>query len=371
MIYFDCFQGASADMLCGALFELYRGHDLSEKLNSFEKTRIKIYSEKVRLNAISGTRVSFKVEGVSAPPDLKGIKKFFEESFLEENIKKKVVDTYAELFKAEAAVHAMDPYDVKLHELSAPHKFAEITAYHIMSDSLNLFFSPPVLGSASMKSAHGTIPLPSPATAEILKGIPVEFSCEKKEMFTPSAAALLKVSADIGRPDMVVEKISYGIGKRSLLRIFKGERVLSSAGNVMEIEFNVDDMTPEDISFFTKKISRAGLDFYITPVVMKKSRPGHMISILAEEKEFQKIQNIIFNYTSTAGFRTKKLERFVVKRKIVDFKSSIGSCRIKEYFLPSGAEKIKPEYEDLKKISGEKEISLTRAREIISKEYKS
>ncbi len=357
-------------MLCGALMDSASCSRIEDSLNAFRGTKITVHREKSRINGISGTKVSFKLEGNKAPADFEGIKNFVESSSLEKETIKKVIDTYSEIFRAEAAVHGIKLQQVKLHELSVPRKIAEISAFHILTQGQEIFFSMPLLGCGTAETAHGRIPIPSPATAEILKGVGVSFTQSEKEMVTPSAAALLKVSGRSARPDMLVSEIGYGIGKSSILRVFIGEKALySQAGCITEIEFNIDDMTPEDIAFFTEKISLSAVDFWITPVVMKKSRPGHLITILADEKNLEAVQNIIFENTTTAGIRLKNTGRSVLKRETVDYKTSLGACRIKKYILPSGKVRIKPEYDDLKQLAGKNNISIEQAREKITTEF--
>ncbi len=356
-------------MLCASLLDCLAPGKLEEKLNLLRDTKITVNTEKTCSGGISGTKVSFEVEGSAPPADFEGIKKLIDESSLEKEISRKVIETYTEIFRAEAAVHGIAPEKVKLHELAAPRKIAEITAFHVMTAGREIFFSVPVLGCGTTGSAHGKIPLPSPATAEILKGIPVSFTDSEKEMVTPSAAALLKVSGKPVRPDMVISSIGYGIGKTSILRAFAGKRIISAESGITELEFNVDDMTPEDISFFTEKISSVAVDCWVTPVIMKKSRPGHMVTVLTEDEKLGVVQDMIFEHTSTSGIRLKRTGRAVLKRDIVNIDTPLGRCRIKKYTLPSGKVRVKPEYEDLKLLAEKNSISVALAREKVIMEY--
>ncbi len=356
-------------MLCGALADCFSTCGLEEEINSFRDTEIKVKTQKKVMKSIAGTKISFSVTGKKPPPDLNGIKDFIKSSSFNEKIKKKMVDFYLQIFLAEGAVHGRDPADVKLHELAAPHKIAEIAAFFILIGEHEVFFDYPLLGRGRARTAHGKVPLPSPATAEIFKDIPVQFSNNDREMFTPSAAALLKVSGCPSRPGMIPERTGYGIGERSILRLFLGRKTdLCLPGKILEIEFNLDDMIPEDIPFFIEKISDAAVDFWITPVIMKKSRPGHKISLLAEKKEFNQIRELIFNHTSTSGIRVKEVDREIIERHISRISTSIGKCSIKKYMLPSGKIRIKPEYRDIKMLAEKNKISADRARRIVIRE---
>lgn len=371
MIYFDCFQGASGDMLAGALLDLERDTaSYKEELKKFNVKGVRAEISKAVSGSLSGTKVKFISNEGHSHRGINEIKLLIKKSALSEKIKKKILETYKLIFQAESEIHNKPVSRIKLHELSSLETLFEIASFFILLKNETVYSRMLILGSGIKKVAHGIIPVPAPATVMILKDLPVKLENRGMEMVTPTAAALLKVSADFSFPDMYIEKIGYGIGKRSMLRVFKGKQINTGGKDLIQIEVNIDDMTPEDISALAGGLLKISMEVYTVPAVMKKGRPGFVITVLCEENKFNDIKDKIFNESTTAGLRFWQVKRVCLPRTNIKFKSSFGTCGIKKLELTGGSQKIKPEYDDLVKLSKKTGLSISDLRDKIIKEYK-
>lgn len=355
-------------MLIGALFDIY-GVDNSQmrNLNNFREKITGLKIRKTKKNGITGTRIVIKNADPHAHRGLTEIKKTINTFKLSKDIEKKIIDTYELIFNAESQIHGEDVSKIKLHELSSLNTLYEISFYHLLTQGKKIFARNISVGSGILKSGHGRIPIPSPATSEILKNVPLRFTETRNEMVTPTAAALLKVSASFSVPEIKIKKIGYGIGKRSILRVFDAVPVLDE--KEIQIEFNIDDMTSEDIADLTIKLKKYCKEIFVTPVVMKKSRAGFMLTIIALSDKLEVLSDNIFDISTTAGFRYWLIDRKKLKKSIKRIKTSFGYCRIKEYSSDRNMKKIKPEYDDLQKLSFKTGLNITRLRSEIVKEY--
>lgn len=369
MIYFDCPRGASGDMLIGALLDMEGGsRKLEKELHRAGLAGLQIKIKGKVIDGVSGTAVKFTAAG-SSLSTYGEFKEFLRKIKVDEDIKKKVEETYALIFKAEAAVHNTSLEKVHLHELSSFSTFIQILAFYILTAGQQLYSSALPVGTGVVKTAHGELPLPAPATAEILKGLPVRVTSSREELTTPTASAILKSSAVFSPvPDFIIKKTGYGCGARNFLRVFKADSVAGGGKDIYQIEVNIDDMTGEDISFLIEKLSDFSREVYSVPALMKKGRPGNVVTALVEEKNFSDFRESLFSNSSTAGFRYFKVCRDVLKREILKFKSSYGGINMKvsEY---NDKQKIKPEYDDLKKISEKTGLPLNELRRNILMEY--
>jgi uncharacterized protein (DUF111 family) len=224
------------------------------------------------------------------------------------------------------------------------------------------------VGSGTAPTAHGPVPLPAPATAEILKYIPVSFTGIGEELTTPTGAALLKNSAKFSAPDLVIKKTGYGIGQRNFLRVFKADKIYSGALDILRAEVNIDDMTGEDTANLMARLREFSREVYCVPAFMKKGRPGTVITALVEENKLESFRDSLFLNSTAVGFRYFKVARDVLKREIINFKSSYGKVRIKISGYKD-KKNIKPEYDDIAKISKETGLPVSNLRKNIIKEY--
>lgn len=371
MIYLDPYQGASGDMLVGALL------DLEEEKSGFLKEVGNLCSGKVTVSAeksvhesITGTRIKFTSEEEKhIHRSFDDIKAVIGKLPLEDAVRSKVLETYDLIFEAESRIHDKPQDKIRLHELSSLETLFEITSFFMLLKEEKIYCRNITLGSGIKESAHGIIPIPSPATSEILKDVPIKFKDTSNEMVTPTAAALLKVAADFVVPDMRIEKIGYGLGSRSVLRVFEASNIFESAQNLLQIQVNIDDMTSEDIRALIDKLLRTARDVYVNPVIMKKGRPGFILTVLCEEKNLSTVKESILKESSTAGLRYWQVAREALQRKIIDFDSSYGRCRVKELIFADGSKKIKIEFEDLLRLSETAQVSISDLRDKIRKEY--
>ncbi|MCX8095387.1 MAG: nickel pincer cofactor biosynthesis protein LarC [Caldisericia bacterium] len=269
--------------------------------------------------------------------------------------------------------------EVHLHELGGLDSIIDIVGSVIGLRLLNVekvYSSPVPVGSGFVKTHHGVLPIPAPATIEILKGVPIFSNGIKGEITTPTGAAIITtLSTSFGDlPSMKIEKIGYGLGKKdfeipNILRVFIGELYdfyLKDFNTL--IETNIDDMNPQIFGYIIDKaFSLGALDVFFTPIYMKKNRPSYKISILCEEKDKNNLIDLIFSETTSIGVRLTRVEKVFLKREIKELETELGKIRIKiSYF--KGEKKITPEYDDIKKIAEEKNLPIVKIYSIIEKE---
>ena len=293
-----------------------------------------------------------------------------------EKIKKQILDVYNIIADAESRVHGEPVSQIHFHEVGNMDAIADVAAVCILINELNIgkiVVSPVHTGSGFVMCAHGKLPVPAPATALILEGVPYYSDGLKGELCTPTGAALIKYFADdfSDMPAMVVEKTGYGFGKKEFERLncvrallgtaFQCSEVTSECDNscektdkVVELACNIDDMTAEEIGFATEKILEAGaLDVYTISAYMKKNRPGTVICCLCHEDEREKFAKIMFKYTTTIGVRQYNCDRYILSRKTENIETDYGNVRVKKT-SGYGVEREKMEYDDLSNIANKR-----------------
>ena len=375
LLYLECAMGAAGDMIAAALFEL-----LPDKEKTLEKLRltgipgVEFNVGKSVKSGIEGTDFSVLVHGTEEGAEdarahdhehhhttfsdirttveaLKGIP---------EKVKEDVMNIYALIADAESQVHGRPADQIHFHEVGNLDAIADITAVCLFMEELSperIIVSPVRTGYGSVKCAHGILPVPAPATAHLLKGIPVYAGDIEGEMCTPTGAALLKYFADgFGRmPHMTTDRIGYGMGKRdysapSCVRGFLGN---SAEGEeyASELSCNVDDMTAEEISFAMDRLFDAGAyEVYTAAVGMKKSRPGTLLRVICDPNDRDEIIRLIFKHTSTIGLRETVTGCFRMERTVKTINTSFGEVHVKES-SGYGFERRKYEYEDIAAIA--------------------
>ena len=290
---------------------------------------------------------------------------------LPEKIKAQIMDVYSILADAESRVHGVPVTDIHFHEIGTMDALADITAVCMLLDELapdEIVASPVHVGAGTVKCAHGTVPVPAPATAEILKGIPSYGGSIRGELCTPTGAALLKrfVSSFGDMPVMAVERIGYGMGTKDFetvncVRALLGE-TKHMRHDIVGLSCNVDDMTAEEIGFATEMLFAAGAnEVFTVPIGMKKNRPGTLICVLCEKARKKDITEAIFKHTSTLGIRESAMDRHVLARETVTTETAYGTVRRKNA-QGYGVTRTKLEYDDLARIAREKGISLREER---------
>ncbi|HPF05952.1 MAG TPA: nickel pincer cofactor biosynthesis protein LarC [Spirochaetota bacterium] len=371
--YFDCFAGISGDMVISALID--SGLDFSFIEKTAESLGIggyEISAEKTLKNGIACT--SFKVLVKKNQPHrrLSDITDIIMRSGLTESVKNNSIAIFNKIAKAEAQIHVKSIEEIHFHEIGAVDSIIDICSAAAAIDEMKIqkiISSPLNTGKGFVKTAHGELPVPAPATAEILKGIPVYSTDTNAELTTPTGAAIIAHYAALytPMPEMKINSIGYGAGSRdldipNLLRIYIGETSAKQgilSDEVIEIETSIDDMNPEFYSYLFNVLLDAGaLDVALIPVFMKKNRPGHILKVITPPAESDSIISRIFTETSTSGVRVTRTSRKILTRKTLPVETPYGVINVKVHVMNGKAVTISPEYEECRIIAMENDIPL-------------
>ena len=384
ILYLECNMGAAGDMLAAALLELMpdREEALAE-LNGIGIPRVTYSRETVCRCGICGTHLAVTVDGEEESEDMHAhrhphdghhhgslheIEHLVTGHFaLPDAVKEDVLAVYRLIAEAESAVHGVPVTEIHFHEVGTMDALADIAAVCLLLYKLapdQILASPICVGSGQVKCAHGILPVPAPATAWLLKGVPSYSGAIQTELCTPTGAALLKrFASGFGeRPTMQVGAIGYGMGKKELdaancVRAFWGETT-ETDGDVRELSCNLDDMTAEAIAFAMETLLEAGaLDVWTTPITMKKSRLGTMLSLLCREEDSQRMAKLLFRHTTTIGVREYACRRYTLDRTVDTVSTPYGDVRRKTS-CGYGVTRKKYEYEDLARIARDHNMAL-------------
>jgi uncharacterized protein (TIGR00299 family) protein len=292
-------------------------------------------------------------------------------SGLAEPVKIRAQAIFRRLAEAEALVHGVAVEDVHFHEVGSVDSIVDIVGTAICLEYLQveqIHASALPLGSGFVETAHGRLPVPAPATAELLKGLPVHGDCGRGERVTPTGAAIVAALAnEFGKqPAMVLEKTGYGAGGKdfpdcpNILRAFLGTSVEKTDHDdeVIVVEANIDDSTPETVGYAMERLFVEGaLDVYFTSIQMKKNRPGVMVSFLCRPQQLEQLAHLLLTETSAIGLRYYRADRIILQRQIVELQTGYGSVRFKQVIDNNGVVmRTSPEYEDCRRIAREKNI---------------
>jgi uncharacterized protein (TIGR00299 family) protein len=365
--YFDAFSGISGDMTVGSLLDAGADIDaLSEALTSLG-TGATFRAEKTKRHGIAATK--FHVEGgeSKAHRHLHHIDKMITGSALPDTVKERSLAVFRRLAESEAKVHGSTIEKVHFHEVGAVDSISDIVGACFCLQSLGVdgvFGSPVNVGSGTVNTEHGVLPVPAPATADLLRHTPIYSRGPEVELTTPTGAALLTTLATgIGpMPPMRIAATGFGAGDKdfkehaNVLRVLLGDTSGASETTTVSIlEANIDDSTPEVIGYAMERLLDAGaLDVTVTPVQMKKSRPGVMLSVVAQPEDQEELARVLFLETSTLGLRIYNAERRVQARQIVEVDTLHGRVRVK--VSDSGG--FAPEYEDCRRLATERGVPL-------------
>lgn len=409
ILYLDCGMGAAGDMLAGALVSLLS----KEEQESFIKmiNNIGVDGVKVSLSddakcGIVGKHFKVEIDGVEEqshdvhehehhheheqehghhhehhhhgkgpfPKELEAVAEKL-------NCPNDIQKVYELLAEAEAKVHGKDVLEIHFHEVGMKDALIDIASVVYLMNKLKVdkvVVSPVNVGFGKVKCAHGILPVPAPATAELVKGIPTYAGRFEGELLTPTGAALLKYYADefSYQPLMNVIKCGYGTGNKNFESANVVKAVLGEvtdeliSENVIELNCNVDDMSAEDMAYATKALIENGAkDAFVTPVIMKKGRSGMLLTVLCSAIDKERFVSLIFKHTSTIGIRVKETERIILNRHEETVHTKLGDVRVK-YSEGYGVKREKPEFEDLRKLAEENNISVAEARKIFYDIYK-
>jgi uncharacterized protein (TIGR00299 family) protein len=389
LAYFDCFCGISGDMTLGALVDLGTPLEwLQQELSRLPLAGFHLSARPVMRNGMTANLVSVEIEASGHSRDFKKIRSLLENCPLSEPVKARSLDIFGKLARAEARIHSCSEEDVHFHELGGIDAIVDIVGTALCLEKLGIkkvVASKIPLGTGFIECQHGTLPVPAPATLEILKDVPVYGTGIAHELVTPTGAAIIaSVAQSFGElPPMHIEKTGYGAGQRdlkdrpNLLRVIKGTpadfKTDSSehlqADEIIILETCIDDMNPEILGFVMERLFEDGaVDVYWIPVQMKKNRPGTLVQVLCAEAAREKLIKRLLTETTSLGVRHYKAARRLLPRMQHTVRTSLGDVQVKRVKDPDGGVRFIPEYEICRKIALERKLPLRVVYDIILKE---
>jgi hypothetical protein len=383
--YLDCFSGISGDMFVSALLDA--GLPLDHLFGELKKVPLGFYEFKcsrAMRGHLVGTRVEIRIPAKQPSRKLGDIAELIVHSALSASVKRRVLDVFNRLAEAEGKLHNLPPTEVHFHEVGAVDSILDIVGTCVgleLLDISQLVCSPVNVGSGSVRAAHGSLPVPAPASLELLKHVPIYSSGAGGELVTPTGAALITtLAAGFGPiPAMKVERVGYGAGAReipgqpNLARLLLGSTgpALRTCGTlttcseglsedvVSVIEANVDDMSPQLYGFFVDQALAAGaLDVTCTPIQMKKNRPGILVSVLCAPEKSDALAQMLFEQTTTIGVRIYEARRKVLERELLSVETPYGPVQVKVARREGKVLNVAPEYEDCQRLATEKGVPL-------------
>lgn len=439
ILYYDPFSGISGDMNLGALIDI--GVPKDYLIKELKKLKVSGYTIEVvedNRKGITGTKVTVKLDSDDSHEhhhhdaiehnhshnhqehihnhehghnhnhdhnhhhevnnqeghthehhehrNLEAVENIIRNSELSENVKNLSIKMFLKVAEAEAKIHGKPLQEVHFHEVGALDSIIDIIGSAVCLDYLKVdkvLSSSVELGGGFVKCAHGLFPVPAPATAEILKGIPVKLGAVNKETTTPTGAAILAATVDefTDKKEFIVNKIAYGIGQRdtvipNVLRVYLGEIQEASVDKkglleeeALILECNIDDMSPELYDYTMEKLFTLGaMDVFLTPIIMKKGRPGIKLSVLCSKEKEVEVTRTILRETTTLGVRKYQVEKSMLEREFSTIETSFGEVRVKTSILNGEKLKAKPEYDDCKRLAKENNVPITLIYEEVNKQ---
>ncbi|SHF17507.1 nickel pincer cofactor biosynthesis protein LarC [Clostridium fallax] len=384
VLYYDCFSGISGDMNLGALIDLGIPYNhLTSELDKLNiKNEFEIYIEKAIKGGITGTKVNIIDSNNKDHThchnhhhhhhrSYKDIKDIILNSSLSESIKNLSIKIFDKVAISESKIHNKSLEEVHFHEVGAIDSIVDIVGCAICIDFLkvDLIISSPIeIGYGTLKCAHGILPVPAPATAEILKGVPVIAKNVSFEATTPTGAAIIKSIATnfTYKKDFTIEGIGYGIGDRenpiapNVLRVLLGEKNNFTTSKEYIVECNIDDMRGEEFELLMERLFEKGaFDVFYTPIFMKKERPGVKVSVICNEENLKNIKEVIFINSSTIGIRQHEVHRDKLSRIEKNVNCKFGNIPSKISFYDNKEVNMKPDYDVCKEIAKINNISIS------------
>jgi len=419
--YLDCFSGISGDMFLGALIDAGVVPSIFQQAVDALSIGAQLEISQVNRSGISATKVDVIVKGQKDAPradepsashqhshhanhvhhdhkhdhvrhehqhgrGLTEIREIIGKAALNQSAKRTAIAIFEKLGEAEAKIHDVPIEDIHFHEVGAVDALVDITCAAVGAEALNvgeIVCSPLNVGGGTVTCAHGTFPVPAPATVELLKNVPVYSSGLQSELVTPTGAAIVRTLATrfASFPEMKIEKAGYGAGTRdfsahaNVLRITIGEAASKLAANTSQetisiLEANLDDLNPQVFGYVMDCLLEAGaVDVFGTPVQMKKNRPGNLLTVLAKPDDSDKLTQIIFAETTTLGVRRREEKRQVLARKWQTVPTRFGDVRIKIASLNGTVTSYAPEYEDCRRIAAQHRVPLKLVMQEAVQEY--
>lgn len=405
-LYIDCFAGIAGDMFMGAMLDLGVPFDeFRGKMNGLRLPEFELEARRLRRGGFVGTDARVIVRAPAGHDDdahhhehdhggphahhghrgLRDIEAIIASSDLSERVKERSLRAFRLLAEAEGAVHGISPDEVHFHEVGAVDSIVDITGAFVLLEMAGIdrvCASAVNTGCGTVECAHGIMPVPAPATARLLTGVPVFSRGVPMERTTPTGALLLRVLADSfgAPPSGVILGTGYGFGDResdlpNLLRVTLYDEVPRaqlpySQGRVAVMETNIDDMNPQDYQILAERLFEAGsLDVFFTPILMKKMRPAVRLTCVAPLGEREKLGEIILKHSTSIGLRWSEVDRMTLRRELKTFSSSFGEVRVKVSRWGDETVHVTAEYEDLKRLSREHGVPLGELRTAILGEF--
>jgi uncharacterized protein (TIGR00299 family) protein len=359
LAYCDCFSGVSGDMFLGALLDAglpleYLREQLA--LLDLEET-VELRVDEVKQGALRAAQVTVVAPESHHHRHLSDIQSIIGDSRLDDVVKRAALAVFQVVAEAEGKVHGISPDQVHFHEVGALDSIVDVVGTAVGLHALGierLYASPLPYGSGQVKTDHGLLPLPAPATLEILARAhaPLVPSNTQAELVTPTGAAILAALATFERPDLVLERIGLGAGRKQLpwpnvFRLWLGSSPAVEDLPLVLLETNIDDMNPQFFGGVMSRLFEAGArDVFFTPIYMKKNRPATMVSVLARRSEEGTLARILLEHTSTLGMRVQPVYRFEAEREFKQVDTPYGSIPVKIKILDGRRFQAQPEYED-------------------------
>jgi uncharacterized protein (TIGR00299 family) protein len=397
--YFDCFAGASGDMIVGALVDL--GLDIDQLRHDIRSLGLQGYeltSKRVLRCGIAATKFDVELSEANQPARrLVDIKSLIDRSLLSSHIKAESIRIFERLAEAEARVHGVDPGEVHFHEVGAVDSIIDIVGAMIGIEKLGIelcYASPLRVGCGTVLAEHGILPIPAPGTAELLRGAPIYAGDIQGEFVTPTGAAIITGICTFGPlPPMITGSLGYGAGSRdpqglpNVLRVTAGrlntaERSTEAASHgvpdsgltepAIVIETNIDDMNPQAYGYISQRAFALGaLDVFTTAVQMKKDRPGTLLTILSRPETVGPVVDMLLSETTTLGVRQYEVSRRVLARSTHTVNTKYGAVRIKVARQGTRTLHFQPEYEDCARIAGKTGVPLLEVQAAATAAYRS
>lgn len=383
--YFDCIAGVSGDMILGALVDSgISPQELRQRLGALRlDDEFEIQARQVVKNGLRATKVDVILKEHSdqtrspAGRHLEEIRALLAGSALPKTIREQAGQMLQRLAEVEAEIHATSPHEIHFHEAGGTDAIVDIVGALLGLEMLGIqqvMASPLPLGRGFIRSAHGNLPLPAPATLALLKDVPVYGLDIEAELVTPTGALILtNLCHTFGPlPPMRLQTIGYGAGARelpipNLLRLLVGEQE-NGLEHLLLLETNLDDSSPEILGYVMERLLSSGaLDAFFTPIQMKKNRPAVMLSVLCRPQDAADLESILFQETSTLGIRRRQVERRALERFSREVETPYGTIRVKIARLPNGDRKLAPEYEDCKRAAEAHRVPLRMVYEAVCK----
>lgn len=385
--YADCFSGISGDMFLASLIDaglpLETLQDNIEKLNLPEKVELRL--TETHKGALRAADVEVIVPHSHHHRHLSDILDILSSSTLSDRVKQAASQVFTLLAEAEARVHGEPIEQIHFHEVGALDSIVDVTGAVIGLDALGierLYASSLPYGSGTIESAHGQLPLPAPATLEVLRlaRAPLSPSTANVELVTPTGAAILGALATFERPDILVASVGVGAGKRDMpwpnvMRLMIGETPEREPFEMVQLETNIDDMNPQFYGHIMEKLFAAGArDVYLTPIQMKKNRPATLLGVIAYRRDEAALAEIILRETTTLGLRVFPIRRYEAQREFRQVQTAYGSLTVKQKILDGKVIQTVPEYDECARLANEHGVSLAEiyqsAHQVLEREEK-